>query len=69
MITGVDTGLWKLMAKNGVDQPQKVGVLAETLRVDPVLLGRWIVSCGFVTSVGLQFIKDVFCAMSAQWVI
>ncbi|KXH50008.1 hypothetical protein CSIM01_07266 [Colletotrichum simmondsii] len=40
LITGVDIGLWKLMAKNGVDQPQKVGVLAETLRVDPVLLGR-----------------------------
>ncbi|KAJ3940798.1 uncharacterized protein N0V96_008670 [Colletotrichum fioriniae] len=40
LITGVDTGLWKLMAQNGVNQPQKVGALAETLRVDPVLLGR-----------------------------
>ncbi|KAK1505116.1 hypothetical protein CABS01_08894 [Colletotrichum abscissum] len=36
---GVDTGLWKLMAKNG-DRPQTVKELAEALGVDPALLSR-----------------------------
>jgi hypothetical protein len=36
---GVDSGLWKLMAKNG-DRPQKVGELAEGIGADPVLLAR-----------------------------
>ncbi|KAK1713329.1 hypothetical protein CaCOL14_002245 [Colletotrichum acutatum] len=40
LITGVDTGLWNLMATNGADRPQKVGDLAETLGIDPVLLER-----------------------------
>ncbi|KAK1638873.1 S-adenosyl-L-methionine-dependent methyltransferase [Colletotrichum phormii] len=40
LITGVDTGLWNLMAKNGVAQPQKVDNLAETPGIDPMLLGR-----------------------------
>jgi hypothetical protein len=35
---GVETGLWKLMAKNG-DKPQKVVDLAESVKVDPILLG------------------------------
>jgi hypothetical protein len=37
---GVDSGLWKLMAKNG-DKPQKVDDLASTLGVDRVLLGEY----------------------------
>ncbi|KAJ0310946.1 hypothetical protein COL516b_001646 [Colletotrichum fioriniae] len=36
---GVDTGLWRLMAKNG-DRPQTVKELAEALGVDPALLSR-----------------------------
>ncbi|KAK8025498.1 S-adenosyl-L-methionine-dependent methyltransferase [Apiospora arundinis] len=39
LTTGVDTGLWALMAKNG-DRPQRVSELASTLAMDPVLLGR-----------------------------
>lgn len=38
LITGVDTGLWTLMSKNG-DKPQKVADLAETLGFDHILLG------------------------------
>lgn len=37
---GVDTGLWKLMAKNG-SQPQKVDDRAQELKIDPVLLGAY----------------------------
>jgi cyanophycinase-like exopeptidase len=37
---GVETGLWKLMAENG-DKPQKVTDLAESIKVDPVLLGMF----------------------------
>ncbi|KAF9877752.1 hypothetical protein CkaCkLH20_04887 [Colletotrichum karsti] len=40
LITGVDTGLWKLMVKNGAEKPQKVEDLAAPLGMDPVLLGR-----------------------------
>lgn len=40
LITGVDVGLWKLMVNNGVDASQKVDALAESLGMDPVLLGR-----------------------------
>lgn len=40
---GVDTGLWKLMAKNG-SQPQKVDDLARELKIDPVLLGAYVLS-------------------------
>ncbi|CAI4214094.1 unnamed protein product [Parascedosporium putredinis] len=36
---GVDSGLWKLMAKNG-DRPQTVAELAEPLGVEPLLLSR-----------------------------
>lgn len=39
LVTGVDAGLWKLMAQNG-DGPQNVADLAETLGFDPVLLGE-----------------------------
>ncbi|EXF74538.1 hypothetical protein CFIO01_11789 [Colletotrichum fioriniae PJ7] len=38
---GVDTGLWRLMAKNG-DRPQTVKELAEALGVDPALLNGYI---------------------------
>ncbi|KAK3388783.1 S-adenosyl-L-methionine-dependent methyltransferase [Sordaria brevicollis] len=40
LITGVDVGLWKLMVKNGVDAVHKVEDLAESLGMDPELLGR-----------------------------
>ncbi|ROV89736.1 hypothetical protein VPNG_10189 [Cytospora leucostoma] len=36
---GIDTGLWKLMAKNG-DKPQKVVELSRDLGIDPALLSR-----------------------------
>lgn len=39
LVTGVDAGLWILMAKNG-DGPQNVSDLAEKLGFDPVLLGE-----------------------------
>lgn len=39
LVTGVDAGLWILMAKNG-DGPQNVADLADTLGFDPVLLGE-----------------------------
>ncbi|KAK7921285.1 hypothetical protein PG985_009307 [Apiospora marii] len=39
LTTGVDTGLWALMAKNG-DRPQKVSELASAVKMDPVLLSR-----------------------------
>lgn len=29
------------MVKNGVDKPQKVEDLAQSLDMDPVLLGQW----------------------------
>ena len=41
VITGCDTGLWKLMVKNGAEKPQKVAELAEAVNVDPVLLGQY----------------------------
>ncbi|KAI1840457.1 hypothetical protein JX266_013341 [Neoarthrinium moseri] len=37
LITGVDTGLWTLMAKH-VDEPQKVNDLADSLDMEPLLL-------------------------------
>ncbi|RSL54104.1 hypothetical protein CEP54_010059 [Fusarium duplospermum] len=40
LITGVDVGLWKLMVQNGVDKPQKAEDLAQSLDMDPILLGR-----------------------------
>ncbi|KAK8087155.1 O-methyltransferase- family 2 [Apiospora phragmitis] len=39
LTTGVDTGLWALMAKNG-DKPQKVSELASSLKMDTLLLSR-----------------------------
>ncbi|KAM0543412.1 hypothetical protein ACHAO7_009398, partial [Fusarium culmorum] len=39
LIFGVETGLWKLMARNG-DKPQLVEELAIGIDVDPKLLGR-----------------------------
>lgn len=41
LVTGVDAGLWILMAKNG-DGPQNVSDLADKLDFDPVLLGESI---------------------------
>lgn len=38
---GVETGLWKKMAENG-DKPQKVTDLAESIKVDPILLGMFV---------------------------
>lgn len=39
LVTGVDAGLWILMARNG-DGPQNVSDLADKLDFDPVLLGE-----------------------------
>ncbi|CAH0057914.1 unnamed protein product [Clonostachys solani] len=53
---GVDTGLWKLMAKNG-DKPQKVDDLASTLGVDRVLLARLmrhLGAMGYLKEVGVN---------------
>ncbi|KAK2037189.1 S-adenosyl-L-methionine-dependent methyltransferase [Colletotrichum somersetense] len=53
---GVDSGLWKLMAKHG-DKPQKVGELAADLGVDPVLLGRLmrhLAAMGYIKETGLD---------------
>lgn len=50
LVTGVDAGLWILMAKNG-DGPQNVADLADTLGFDPVLLGESL--CLVSTAIGL----------------
>ncbi|KAK7222798.1 hypothetical protein V2G26_010801 [Clonostachys chloroleuca] len=53
---GVDSGLWKLMAKNG-DKPQKVDDLASTLGVDRVLLARLmrhLGAMGYLKEVGVN---------------
>ncbi|KAF5505543.1 O-methyltransferase [Colletotrichum siamense] len=53
---GVDSGLWKLMAKNG-DRPQKVTELAEALGVDPALLSRLmrhLGAMGYIKETGLD---------------
>ncbi|CAJ2508351.1 Uu.00g133770.m01.CDS01 [Anthostomella pinea] len=55
---GVDTGLWKLMAKNG-DEPQKVGDLADALGIEKPLLSRMmrhLGAMGYVVEVG----EDVY---------
>ncbi|KAH8671506.1 O-methyltransferase-domain-containing protein [Xylariales sp. PMI_506] len=39
LVFGLESGLWILMTRNGV-RPQKVNELAESLKVDPILLGR-----------------------------
>ena len=50
LVTGVDAGLWILMAKNG-DGPQNVADLADTLGFDSVLLGELICLVGhYLTS-------------------
>ncbi|KAK2035863.1 S-adenosyl-L-methionine-dependent methyltransferase [Colletotrichum somersetense] len=53
---GVDAGLWNVMAENG-DRPQKVGELAASLGVDPVLLGRLmrhLGAMGYIKETGLD---------------
>ncbi|TQN69426.1 O-methyltransferase [Colletotrichum shisoi] len=53
---GVDSGLWRLMAKNG-DRPQKIGELAESLGVDSVLLSRLmrhLGAIGYIKETGLD---------------
>ncbi|KAK2730267.1 sterigmatocystin 8-o-methyltransferase [Colletotrichum kahawae] len=53
---GVDSGLWKLMAKNG-DRPQNVTELAEALGVDPALLSRLMShlgAMGYIKETGLH---------------
>ncbi|RTE85342.1 hypothetical protein BHE90_000116 [Fusarium euwallaceae] len=56
---GVETGLWKLMAKNG-DRPQKVSELAANLAVDPLLLSRLmrhLGAMGYITEVDVDVYK------------
>ncbi|PHH90714.1 hypothetical protein CDD83_2868 [Cordyceps sp. RAO-2017] len=51
---GIDSGLWKLMARNG-DVPQKVAELAPALGIDPKLLNRLmrhLSSLAYLTQVG-----------------
>lgn len=52
LVTGIDAGLWVLMAKNG-DGPQNVADLAETLGFDPVLLGELL--CLILSSITCVF--------------
>ncbi|KAH8775295.1 S-adenosyl-L-methionine-dependent methyltransferase [Diaporthe sp. PMI_573] len=59
LVTGVDAGLWILMAKNG-DGPQKVTDLADTLGFDPVLLGRLmrhLAAMGYLIETGVDEYK------------
>ncbi|KAI8648885.1 Methyltransf-2 domain-containing protein [Fusarium sp. Ph1] len=54
LIFGVETGLWKLMAKNG-DEPQVVHRLAADLDLDPLLLNRLmrhLASTGYLIETG-----------------
>ncbi|KAH7305868.1 S-adenosyl-L-methionine-dependent methyltransferase [Stachybotrys elegans] len=53
---GIETGLWKLMAKNG-DKPQRVEDLASKLTVDAVLLARLmrhLAAMGYLKEVGVN---------------
>lgn len=70
LITGVDIGLWRLMAENGADTPQKVEDLAKPLGIDPVLLGPLSDPTAAPSERKHEltvYLQAVYCAMPAPW--